>query len=96
MRVAMVWQRMERKMNILSKAVVVAAGALAFAASAASAAVVCNDEGECWHAKRSDFKSEFKLQVHPDNWKWGASEHFKWREHEGHGYWRGGKWVDIR
>jgi len=96
MRVAMVWQRMERKMNILSKAVVLAAGALAFSASAASAAIVCNDDGECWHAKRSDFKPEFKLHVHPDNWQWGPSERFKWREHEGHGYWRGGKWVEIR
>lgn len=83
-------------MNILSKAVVVAAGALAFSASAASAAIVCNDEGDCWHANRSDFKPEFKLRVHPDNWKWGPSERFKWREHEGHGYWRGGKWVEIR
>jgi len=25
----------------------------------------------------------------------GGSEHYKWREHAGHGYWRGRPWVDI-
>ena len=34
-----------------TKATLVAAGALALAATGASAAVVCNDEGDCWHVK---------------------------------------------
>lgn len=83
-------------MNGLTKVILVGASALALSATAASAAIVCNDDGECWHAKRSDFKPELRLHVHPDNWRWGGKEHYRWREHEGHGYWRGGSWVEIR
>jgi hypothetical protein len=38
-------------MNGLTKAILVGASALALSASAASAAIVCNDDGECWHTK---------------------------------------------
>jgi hypothetical protein len=34
-------------------------GVLAFSATGASAAVVCNGEGDCWHAKQ-------KYDYHPD------------------------------
>lgn len=75
---------------------VVAASALALSAASASAAIVCNDEGDCWHVKKHvEYKPEFRLHVHPDNWKWGDHDHYKWREHEGRGYWRSGVWVDI-
>src|SRR5215469_9532609 len=41
-------------------------------------------KGECWHVKgRNEYKPEWGLEVHPDNWKWAANEKFKWREHEG-------------
>jgi hypothetical protein len=89
-------KKMEAPMNGLTKVILVGASALALSATAASAAIVCNDDGECWHAKRSDFKPELRLHVHPDNWRWGGKEHYRWREHEGHGYWRGGSWVEIR
>jgi predicted porin len=79
----------------ISSLAVVAASALALSATTASAAIVCNDDGECWHVKHHvNYKPEFKLHVHPDNWKW-KGEHYKWREHGGHGYWRSGVWVDI-
>jgi hypothetical protein len=75
----------------------VAAGAFALSAASASAEIVCNDDGECWHVKeRAEYKPEFRLHVHPDNWRWAEHEHYKWREHEGRGYWRSGVWVDIR
>jgi hypothetical protein len=32
---------------------------------------------------------------HPDNWRWGAGERFRWREHEGRGYWLGGRWTEF-
>jgi hypothetical protein len=44
----------------------------------------------------TDYKPELKLQVHPDNWKWSSSDRYRWREHEGHGYWRGGTWIEIK
>lgn len=79
----------------ISSLAVVAASALALSATTATAAIVCNDEGECWHVKRHvNYKPEFKLHVHPDTWKW-KGERYRWREHHGHGYWRSGVWVDI-
>jgi hypothetical protein len=84
-------------MNALTNALVVGAGALTLIATAASAAVVCNDEGDCWHVRgRPEYKPELRLQIHPDNWTWSSSEHRRWREHEGHGYWHGGRWIEIR
>ena len=82
-------------MRHFTKATLVAAGALALAATGASAAVVCNDEGDCWHVKgEAKYKPEFKVHVHPDNWKFADKDH-RWREHEGHGYWRSGVWIGI-
>jgi hypothetical protein len=84
-------------MKILLKTVLMGVGALALAATTASAAIVCNDEGECWHARGSAaYKPELKLHVYPDSWKWAHNDHYKWREHEGHGYWRSGVWVDVK
>lgn len=93
-------------MHIYSKlaataAVVVAASAFLAAASVlladvASASVVCNGEGQCWHAHRSySYLPAYGVVVHPDGWKWGAGEHYVWREHRGRGYWRNGVWVGF-
>ena len=85
-------------MTFLTKAFLVGASALALTATSASAAIVCNGEGDCWHVKaKSDYRPELKLNVHPDNWKWAEAEgkNHRWREHEGHGYWRSGVWVDL-
>jgi hypothetical protein len=83
-------------MKIVTKLAFAAAGALALSATAASAEIVCNGEGECWHVREHvEYKPEFGVRVHPDNWKWRESEHYKWREHAGRGYWRNGIWIDI-
>ena len=75
-------------------AAVLAAGAIAITATSASAAVVCNREGECWHVKnRYEYKPEFGITVHEDNWRWGQNEHYTWREHRGRGYWKNGVWI---
>jgi len=85
-------------MRSLTKGVLVCASALALTATAASAEIVCNAEGDCWHAKaRADYRPEIRLNVHPDNWKWAENEgrNHRWREHEGHGYWRSGIWIGL-
>ncbi len=83
-------------MKFITTAALLGAGALAFTATAASADVVCNSDGDCWHVKqRYAYSPELHLRVHPDSWKWREADHYKWREHEGHGYWRGGVWVDL-
>jgi hypothetical protein len=46
-------------------------GTLAFTTSA-SAAVVCNDEGDCWRVKdRHNYPPDVNLQIYDDNWTWG-------------------------
>ena len=58
--------------------------------------MVCNNEGDCWHIKgEAKYKPEFKLHVHPDNWKFAEKDNYRWPEHEGHGYWRSGIWINI-
>ena len=86
-------------MKSLATAILLATGALALSAAGASAEIACNDEGECWHIKgKADFyKPEHGIHIHPDSWKWGEKEHFKWREHEGEGrgYWKSGVWIKL-
>jgi len=88
----------ESTMNAIRKTLLVGAGALTLTATAASAAVVCNDEGDCWRVRgRPTYGPELRLNIHPDNWQWRRHEHYRWREPgRGHGYWRGGNWVVIR
>ena len=69
------------------------AGLLALSSISASAAIVCQGN-VCWHTHEAyDFPHEAGIVVHDDNWRAGPHEKFTFREHEGRGYWRGGKWV---
>ncbi len=71
------------------------AGALV--TTSASAAVVCNDEGDCWRvAERHEYRPEFGLRIYADDWRWPEAEarRYRWREvGEGRGYWRNGIWI---
>jgi hypothetical protein len=84
-------------MNSVARTLAICLGSLALTATAASAEIVCNDDGDCWHVKRHDYGPELKLHVHPDSWKWGEHERtkYRFREHEGHGYWRSGVWIGL-
>ncbi|HVV65902.1 MAG TPA: hypothetical protein VHC42_10560 [Rhizomicrobium sp.] len=67
---------------------------LAVTATSASADIVCNREGDCWHVKpHYVYRPEFGIVVHPNGWRWRAGEHYRWREHPGRGYWRNGVWI---
>ncbi len=71
-----------------------ALAAVAASSTAASAAIACNGEGECWHvAHPYRYAPSYGVVVHPNNWRWGPNEHYTWREHAGRGYWHGGTWV---
>lgn len=73
-----------------------AVSVLALTAGAASAEIVCNREGDCWHVReRFAYHPDWGLTVHPDSWRWAQHERYRWREHEGRGYWRNGVWVEI-
>jgi hypothetical protein len=70
--------------------------ALSMVATTASARIVCNEDGDCWHAKADyEYAPTMGLNVHPDNWKWKEGEHHAWREHDGKGYWKGGDWKTF-
>jgi hypothetical protein len=88
----------ESTMNAIRKTLLIGAGALALTATAASAAVVCNDEGDCWRVRgRPAYGPDLRLNIHPDDWRWSRHDRYRWREPgRGHGYWRGGDWIVIR
>ncbi len=85
------------KIRTLVLGAAVAAGAIATMAAPASARVVCNRYGDCWHVTdRYDYRPAFGLVVHDDNWRWRHHERYRWREHAGRGYWgRNGVWITF-
>jgi hypothetical protein len=83
-------------MNItkLAVAAILGLGAATFTGTAASAEIVCNPDNVCWHTHQHyDYHPAWGVVVHPDDWRWGPSEHYTWREHHGRGYWRNGVWI---
>lgn len=86
-------------MKKLATAALALAGVFALSATSASAAIVCNDDGDCWKTKHKyEYKPEFRLHVYGDDWKWSDSDShkYRWREaHDGRGYWRSGVWVTF-
>jgi hypothetical protein len=90
---------MKRFTKNLTKGAVAAllgAGALALATTSASAYVVCNGEGACWHVHdQYTYPTGVGIVVHPDDWKWHHHDHYVWHEHEGRGYWHNGLWVTF-
>ncbi|MBV9990862.1 MAG: hypothetical protein JOZ72_06160 [Alphaproteobacteria bacterium] len=83
-----------KKFAVAAAAIAMSAATLALTTTSASAAVACNREGECWHVRNHyAYKPEFGIVVHEDGWRWGAADHYRWREHPGRGYWRNGVWI---
>jgi hypothetical protein len=80
------------------KALLVTSGILALTASTASAAVVCNEEGDCWKvAGEPRYEPSLKLRIQGDDWKWKEGEKYRWREPgRGNGYYRNGAWIEIK
>jgi len=64
-----------------------------FVIAGASAAVVCNEDGDCWPTGvKHEYPAGAGVVIHEDDWAPG--DRFRWREHEARGYWRGGDWVE--
>lgn len=83
-------------MKKLSLTLLSAAAALAITASAGSAAVVCNDDGDCWKTpKRLEYPPAARVHIYDDNYTIDTKK-YRWREaRPGAGYYRGGVWVDF-
>lgn len=88
---------MNNSFKTAAVATLFAVGAIAMTATSASAAIVCNREGDCWHAKKPyAYQPELGITVHDNDWKWDAAhDHNRWREHSGRGYWRSGVWIRL-
>ena len=86
-------------MNNATKLAVLPAAALAllgFSSLSASARIVCNGDGDCWHVHEDyAFPPGARIIIHPDNWRWKEDEHYAWREHSGRGYWRDNRWAPF-
>jgi hypothetical protein len=87
----------ETMMKRIGSAVLGIIGVLAFTATGASAAIVCNELGDCWHVnEKYDYKPEFNLHVYGDDWAFPEGGKYRWREHEGRGYWGPkGAWIEF-
>jgi hypothetical protein len=92
-------------MNIVTKALMLGVSATTLCvttatltATSASAAIVCNDDGECWRVRgQPRYEPSLRLRIMPDSWRWREGERYRWREPgRGHGYWHGGSWIEIR
>lgn len=85
-------------MGLITKSAFAAASLLALSATTASAEIVCNEEGDCWHVReRHVYRPEFGVKVYPDDWRWRDADarRYRWREHEGRGYWHRGVWIGF-
>ena len=83
-----------------STSALLAFGGLAASSVAASAYVVCNREGDCWHTEARVRVPGITFGYHPDDWyfhrHWDSDRERHWRDyHEGRGYYRGGVWVTL-
>ena len=86
-------------MNMMGKMAAVSligAGTLALSISTASAEIVCNGGGVCWHTHSEyHYPPTAGVIVHPNDWRWGPEAHYRWEEHEGRGYWHENHWVQF-
>jgi hypothetical protein len=86
-------------MNTSTKLAIIPAAALALwglSSLSASARIVCNEDGACWHVHEDyAYPPSAGVVIHPDNWRWKEGEHYAWREHSGRGYWHGDVWAPF-
>jgi len=74
------------------------AGALVATTGTASARMVCNTEGDCWHSDKSYSYPATGYTKHNDDWyfhqTWNDQHHYR-DYHEGRGYYKGGLWIGF-
>jgi hypothetical protein len=72
--------------------------ALVAAVEPASARMVCNNTGDCWHTDNDATYPGTGYTNHPDDWyfhqTWNDQQHYR-DYHEGRGYYRSGVWITL-
>jgi hypothetical protein len=90
-----------KAISTAAMAMLVGIGALAATAGSASARVVCNSEGDCWHTdQKVKYPPTLGVTIHPDDWyfhqDWAHDNDHHYRDyHEGRGYYKGGLWITL-
>ena len=73
-------------------------GALVATTGTASARMVCNSDGDCWHTERTYRYPDRSYTHHNDDWyfhqTWNDQRHYR-EPHEGRGYYKGGLWIGF-
>jgi hypothetical protein len=96
--------QLKKTLLAASAAVIVGAAGLIVIATPASARVVCNSYGDCWHTDaRYDYNRYDRDQrpvYHSDDWyfhqHWDSDRDHHFREsHEGRGYYKNGIWLSF-
>ena len=91
---------LNKTLSATAIATLIAAGALMVSAGTASARIVCNAEGDCWHTDRAPVVPGIRFSIHPDDWyfhqHWDRDKDHHYREYrEGRGYYKGGVWIQL-
>lgn len=83
-----------RPLNQATVGAALTVGILALSNASVSAEIACRGN-VCWHVQgRYEYPPEARVIIHPDDWHWRRNERYVWREHEGRGYWRDGRWIE--
>ena len=90
----------KKTISTAALALLMGTGALVAASAPASARVVCNSEGDCWHTESAPRVPGIRFQTHPDDWyfhqHWDGDRDHHYRDyHEGRGYYRSGVWINL-
>lgn len=91
---------MKFRPTLLAAGSAITIGAMAFLMSVpAQAYVVCNDQGDCWHATTHYDVPNVHVTFYDDNWDWKA-HNYHWHDADGDapGYWdtQDNKWVTVK
>jgi hypothetical protein len=76
----------------------VIAGAALMLSAPAQAYVVCNDQGDCWHASQRYDVPQAHVTFYDDSWDW-KSHNYRWHDaDDAPGYWdsQENKWVTVK
>lgn len=81
-------------------ALLMGAGALVATTDVASARVVCNANGDCWHTDADYAYPGTGYTRHNDDWyfhqHWNDNNQRHYRDyHEGRGYYKSGIWITL-
>jgi hypothetical protein len=82
-------------------ALLMGTGALVATTAPASARMVCNSYGDCWHTDHQyRYDRSIGAQYHNDDWyfhqKWTGDNQRHYRDaNDGRGYYKGGVWVTF-